>query len=135
MAISDVFKSLGTGFSEEVREFKSIIGRIRLTSDTTALGANFRKFGSSFNTYDFDAFADMARDFYEEGIMSEDPLFTVLKISGNRVAIDYNGEVRGIFTHKGKPLAFFRPDFHQSGYTSKAAELDDFRRGKNVLFS
>jgi hypothetical protein len=135
MALTNVLKSFSNGLGEEVREFKSVIRRIRLVSDTSALGANFRKFGASFNTYDFDAFTEKAREFYEDGIESVDPLYTVVHLEGNRVAIDYNCTIRGIYTHKGKPLAFFRPDYHQAGYRSKTAELADFRLGRNVLFS
>jgi pyocin large subunit-like protein len=134
MAITKVFRTIGNGFSEEVKEFRSILRRIRLTADTGALGANFRKFGVSFNTYEYDAFVKKARAFFKEAEGSDDPLFTVIDMPGNRIAIDYNGDRRGIFTRKGKPLAFFRPDFRQLGYASKEAELEDFRRGRNVLF-
>ena len=62
MALTKVLKNLGHGFHKEIKEFKSIVGRIRLTSDTSAIGANYRKFGPSFGTYDFDAFVQKARD-------------------------------------------------------------------------
>jgi len=135
MALTDVLKSFSNGLSGEVKEFKSILGRIRLTSDTSAIGANFRKYGASFSTYDFDAFVEKAKEFYAKATDSTDSLYTLVEMPGKRIAIDYNGEIRGIFTLKGKPLAFFRPDYRLSGYASKAAELDDFRHGRNVLFS
>ena len=131
MVMTRVFRSL----SEEVKEAKSIIRRIRLTADSSALGANFRAYGATFNVYDFSDFVERAREFYHDGFSSADPNYSVVEMPNNRVAIDYRGEIRGIFTRKGKPLAFFRPDFRQSGYVSKAAELADFRKGRNILFS
>jgi pyocin large subunit-like protein len=135
MALTDIFKSIGNGLSEEIQDFKSIIRRIRLTADTSALGANYRRYGPSFGVYDFGDYVKKAREFYQAGVKSEDPYYTVVELPGNRVAIDYNCELRGIFTSKGKPLAFFRHDFRNSGYESRAAELEDFKRGKHVLFS
>jgi len=134
MALSGMFKTIGDGLSEEVKEFKSLLQRIGLNRDTSALGANFRKYGHTFGTYDFSDFVERAKEFYDKGIQSGDPYYTVVELSGDRVAIDYNCEVRGIFTREGKPLAFFRHDFRQFGYTSKAAELEDFRQGERVLF-
>ena len=134
MALKDMFKTIGNGFSEEVRDFKSVIRRIRLTTDTSPLGANYRKFGPTFGTYDFSDFVAKAKEFYKTGISSQDPNYTVVDLSGGRVAIDYNCEMRGIFTGKGKPIAFFRHDFRQTGYVSKADELEDFKSGKHVLF-
>jgi hypothetical protein len=95
MALTDVFKNIGNGLSEEVKEFKSILRRIRLTADTSAIGANFRKFGPSFGTYDFDAFITKAREFYAQGMSSNDPLFTVVDAGNDRVAIDYNWIISG----------------------------------------
>lgn len=135
MALTDVFKNIGNGLSEEVREFKSILGRIRLTADSSALGANFRKFGPSFGAYDFDVYVEKAKEFYAEATASDDPLYTKVETGNGRIAIDYNGVIRAIYTRKGKPLAFFRFDYHQAGYASKADELDDFRHGKNLFFS
>jgi pyocin large subunit-like protein len=135
MALTKVFKNLGHGFQQEIKEFTSIVRRIRLTSDTSAIGANYRKFGLSFGTYDFDAFVQKAREFFAQAHESDDPHFTVLELKGHRIAIDYNGEIRGIFTRRGKPLAFFRPDYQQLGYLSRDAELADFKNGRNVLFS
>jgi hypothetical protein len=135
MALADIFKTIGNGLSEEISEFKSIIGRIRLTSDTSAIGANFRKFGPSFGTYDFDAFLVKAKEFHAQAINSKDPLYNIVDAGNNRIAIDYNCELRGIFTHKGKPLAFFRFDYSQFGYRSKSDALEDFKRGKDIPFS
>ena len=135
MALTDIFKNIGNGFGEEVREFKSIMRRIRLTADSSAIGANFRQYGASFGTYDFDAFVKRAREFFDQAMKSRTDGFIIVSVPNNRIAIDFNGEMRGIFSLKGKPLAFFRPDYRASGYASKSDELNDFRRGRNVLFS
>lgn len=134
MALTDVFKSLSNGLNEEIKEFRSVLGRIRLTADSSAIGANYRTFGTAFGAYDFDVFMDKAREFYKQGSASSDPLFTIINMSKGRIAIDYDGETRGIYTRRGKPLAFFKPDFRRSGYRTKADELADFRHGL-VLFS
>ncbi len=126
-------KNFGSGLSEDVKQFKSLLGRVRLTADTSTLGANFRKFGPSFSVYEFDAFVEKAREFFADGMESTDPYYTVIEMPDNRIAIDYNGDIRGIFTRKGKPLAFFRPDYYQSGYRSKNDELADFKKGKNLF--
>lgn len=135
MALKDVFRTIGSGLSQEIREARSIIRNVRLGADSSPLGANFRRFGSSFDVYDFSDFADKAKEFYRQGIDSENPDYTVVELPGNRVAIDYNGEIRGIYTRKGKPIAFFRHDFRQAGYASKSAELEDFKKGRHILFS
>ncbi len=127
MALKTAFKNFRMGVSEEIREVKSLLSRMSTPSENSALGANFRKFGTSFGTYDFDAFLDLSRNFYTEGMVSRDPLYTLIHMRGNRIAIDYNGEIRGIFSNKGTPLAFYRPDFRQLGYANKGEELAAFR--------
>ena len=112
---------------EEFGEVGSLIRRFRHSPSTSTLGANFRNYGPALGAYDFDAFIDMAEEFYEEGIHSDDPSYTVIRMNGDRVAIDKNGEKRGIYTRKGKPVAFFKPDFRASGYTSKEEEISAFR--------
>ena len=117
----------------EMRQASSLLRRIGLLSEKDALGANFRRFGPEFGAYDYDEFETMARDFYTEGKDSDDPYYTIVEMSDNRVAIDYNGEKRGVYDKSGNPLAFFRPNFHQLGYNSKSQELDAFRSGYSEI--
>lgn len=137
MALADMFKTLGTGLNDEIKEFKSILGRIRLTAQTNALGANYRKFGTTFGTYDYDAFVEKAGFFFHDAkrMAADNPSYTIIDMADGRIAIDYNAEVRGIYTSKGKPLAFYRPDYRQWGYNNKDDELLAFKLGKNVPFS
>ncbi len=111
----------------EIKQASSLLSRIRLTMDTSPLGANFRRYGSSFGTYDYDAFIALAKKFFTDGKHSSDPLYSVVEMADGRIAVDYNGEVRGIFTAKGKPLAFFRPDYTQAGFQSKHEEILAFQ--------
>ncbi len=121
--------------SSGIKEIPLAGALLRLTSmsqTNNALEANFLRFGASFGADDIIAFADAAIQFYEEGMKSKDPLYTIVDMGDDRIAIDYNGEVRGIYTSKGKPLAFFRPDFKKQGYATKEMELEFFKN-KNSL--
>lgn len=95
---------------------------------------NFQNYGVEFGVYSMDDFDAMARKFYEEGLKSSDPLFTVILLPKHRCGIDYNGEYRGIYEPNGTPIAFFRPNFRQFGYRSKEEELNDWRSGKNAAY-
>lgn len=130
MAIIEALKSFSSGLGDEVG---ALLGRVNYKSNGNPLGVNFRRFGPSFGTYDFDAFIEYAKRFYREGLHSNDSLYTVVEMDG-RTAIDYNGEIRGIYTERGRPLAFFRPDYRAAGYRSKSEELEGFKNGKDVAW-
>ena len=132
MALMNALRNFGSGLNEEIKEAGSLLRRIRLRADTSAIGANFPKFGSSFGVYDFDAFVALASKFYQEAMASENAFYTKVSLESGHIAVDYDSEIRGVFTKKGKPLAFFRPDYKQQGYTSKCAELQAFRAGRNI---
>ena len=132
MALMRTLKNLGSGLGGEIREAGSLLRRANYKLDSSALGINFRKFGPSFEAYEFDAFVEQAKQFYKKGIHSSDPLYTVVDLPGGRMAIDYNGEIRGIYTEKGRPLAYFRPDYRSAGYRNKAEELEDYIKGKTI---
>lgn len=115
--------------------FKEFSSKIGFGSHSNALGANFRKFGPSFGAYEYDDYIRLAQKFFHEGIDSDDALYSVKRYADGRIAIDYNGEIRGVYTRAGKPLAFFRPDFRQLGYPNKSQELQAFRSGHNELLA
>lgn len=135
MALKEFLRSIGDGLSNEVKDAGMLLQRIRLTTDTTPLGANFRKYGPSFGTYEYDAFIRRAKDFFKEGMASQDSQYTRVALGDDRVAIDYNSEIRGVFTGRGRPLAFFRPDYKELGYPSRSAELAAFKAGKSLPFN
>lgn len=95
------------------------------------LKRNFERFGREVEAKDIRDFEAMAHKFYDEGLKSSDPLYTVVLLPKHRCGIDYNGEFRGIYESDGKPLAFFRPNFRELGYLSKDEELADWRSGKS----
>lgn len=133
MSLKDVAKHFESHGAGEVNESYSLMQRIRHAPGSSAIGANFRKFGPSFGTYDFEDFLERAHEFFQDAMESDDPKYSRVDMGPDRVGIDYNGEIRGMFTRKGKPLAFFRPDFHQLGYASRSEELAAFRAGRALL--
>ncbi len=115
--------------------FSNLMGLL-ISSGTGPLGHNFRTYGTSFHAHDYNEFAALARKFYNDAMAAEgDPAYTSVKMSGKRIAIDYKGEVRGVYDRYGRPIAFFRPNFVDFGYTSKEKELADFRAGENAAFT
>lgn len=106
----------------------------RVSNRNLTLGHNFRKYGLEFGVHDYDEFINKARKFYFTALNSEEEGYTILRLSRHRVAIDYKGEMRGVYDGHGEPLAFFRPDYHELGYDTPEHELDDFRAGKSPLF-
>lgn len=124
---------MSTTLKDDIKQLFSLLRGSR-SGGRSALGDNFRRFGASFGAYDYEDYVELAQKFYHEGLNSEDPLYSVVNLSGDRIAIDYNGEIRAVYNKFGDPLAFFRPSFQQLGYTNKVQELEDFRNGKNVAY-
>ena len=103
-------------------------------SITENMKRNFDRFGRDLEAKDLRDFDAMARKFYDEGLKSSDPLYSVVLLPKHRCGIDYNGEFRGIYESDGKPLAFFKPNFRELGYSSKDDELKDWRSGANSKY-
>jgi pyocin large subunit-like protein len=99
------------------------------------MGHNFRSYGAALGAYDFEDFVEMARQFYDEAMRSRNAAFTTVRLPRGRLAIDRDGELRGVYDRHGNPLAFFRPNFRHFGYNNKEEELENFRAGRNLLFS
>lgn len=126
---------MAASLKEDIKQFFSLLRGSRSSSARNALGDNFRKFGASFGAYDFEEYVQLAQKFYHDGLDSDDERYSVVHLSDGRIAIDYNGEIRAIYTKYGDVIAFFRPSFQQLGYSNKVQELEDFRKGKNVAYS
>lgn len=118
-------KAFGDGLGDELSQFANVLGVKRPGG---AMGDNFRLYGASFGVHDFDEFADLARSFFMEAMVSDDPGYTVIDMPKGRKLVDYDGNVRGIYDKSGTPLAFFRPNYRQLGYANKDQELEDIRR-------
>ena len=126
---------MAASLKDEFKQFFSLLRTSKRPGERNALGDNFRKFGTSFGVYDYEDYVALARKFYHEALNSEDNLYSVVTLSDGRTAIDYNGEIRAVFSKYGDPIAFFRPSFQQLGYQNRIQELADFRNGKNVAYS
>jgi hypothetical protein len=122
-----------SALKEEMQQFTSLL-KNATASRSTPLGDNFRKFGPSFGVYEYDDFVELAQKFYHEGMNTMDSMYSVISLSSGRTAIDFNGEIRAVYDKFGSPIAFFRPDYKQLGYSSKIQELQDFRDGKNIAY-
>ena len=97
--------------------------------DQSAIRHNFERYGAqlgAFNMKDFDA---LARRFFSEHINSSDPRCSKVRLSDDRIGIDFNGKLRGIFDDEGEPLAFYVPDFRAEGFSTRAQELAHWRAG------
>ena len=125
MALMDIFRNLGG-------DDGNILQKLRITGNQSALASNYRTYGSSFEVTSFEDFIETAIDFYHDAMASDDPYYTKVKLPGNRVAIDYNSEVRGVFSRRGRPFAFFRPDYHALGFANRQEELEVFKSGKGI---
>lgn len=97
------------------------------------MGHNYRTYGTSFGVHDYEDYVVLARKFYREAMNSNAPEYTVVKIKGDRTAIDYNGEVRGVYDKNGEPVAFFRPNYRSLGYNNRDEELEQFRLSKTAI--
>jgi len=118
-------KALGNGLGDELSQFMNVLGSKRVGG---AMGDNYRLYGASFGVYDYEEFVDLARSFFMESMMSDDPAYTVIEMPKGRKLVDYDGNVRGIYDRSGAPVAFFRPNYRQLGYANKDQELEDIRR-------
>jgi pyocin large subunit-like protein len=115
MAIVDVLKNIGLWNSAPA-------------SETLAL--NYHKYGAQMGFGGYDEFIRRASSFYDEAkaaTTEHKPGYTRVELSGNRVAFDYQCEIRGIYKPNGKPLAFFKPNFKTAGFRNAAEELEDFK--------
>lgn len=100
----------------------------RAFSNRRMLKENFLRYGKEMGVRRFEEFERMARDFFVDGLMGDGrPDWVVVELSGGRLAIDHNGEKRGIFLRDGTPLAFFKPDFRAEGFATRRQELEAFR--------
>ena len=125
---------MSTSLKDDFKQFFSLLRGSKRPGERNALGDNFRKFGTSFGAYEYEDYVALAQKFYHDALNSEDPLYCVVNLSGDRIAVDYNGEIRAVYSKYGDPIAFFRPSFLQLGYQNKIQELEDFRSGKNVAY-
>ncbi len=103
-------------------------------SGGSTLRHNFRRYGIEFGTYDYNSFVQKARKFYRSARESTDDGYSIVEMSRNRVAVDYEGKMRGVYHTNGEPIAFFKPDYRYMGYDSRQHELEDFRSGKSAMF-
>jgi pyocin large subunit-like protein len=116
-------------------KFSRLLRGALISRKNNHMGHNFRSYGASFGAYDFDAFVNMAQRFYEDAMRAKDAGYSIIEMPRGRVAIDKDGEIRGVFDQRGNPLAFFRPSFRNFGFSSKEEELKSFRAGENILFN
>lgn len=98
------------------------------------LKKNFERYGRDMGAKDLRDFEAMARKFYDEGLKSSDPLYSVVLLPKHRCGIDYNGEFRGIYESDGRPIGFFRPNHRELGYVSKDEELEEWKSGRSARY-
>lgn len=132
MALTTI-RSMAEGLRDQWSEAVTTLEELYRPSQRSALRDNFKQYGAAFGVYNFTDFRTMARRFYEDALESNDPGYTIVQMSKHTIGIDYQGEMRGIYSGRdGEPIAFFRPNFAELGYSSKQQELEDWKKGKAV---
>lgn len=120
----------------ELKTATSVLNNLGLIPGKSMLWHNFQTYGSQLGAIDFNDFENIACVFFERAYQNSDnPDYSIVRFFDGRIGIDYKGELRGIYSIKHRPLAFFRPDFKQLGYSSKDRELADWRKGKSVFYA
>ena len=117
MSVLDILESIGLWNSQE--------------ADST-MALNYRVYGAAMGFAGYDEFVQRAKSFFDEALDATEenkPGYTRVDLSKKRIAFDYNCEIRGIYTHNGKPVAFFKPNFKAAGFRTAEEELEMFRQG------
>lgn len=123
-----VLSVLQKSLRSEVRKASQLLKRMGFSSSGSVLGANFRAYGRSFGVFDFQEFQMHARGFYEDALANAEPGYTILNLPNGRKAVDFRGEVRGIFSAEGEPLAYFRPNYKVLGFANPQDEIRAFKQ-------
>lgn len=122
-------------FQSGMQELKLVINNLGISSKKAPLRHNFMKYGVHFGAINFSDYENIARLFGERARASNSSDYSIIELPGGRVGVDFRGEVRGIYLRDGTPLAFFKPDYKQLGYSSKERELSDWRSGKSMFYA
>lgn len=107
------------------REASQMLHKLGL-GDSSMMMANFRTYGASMGFYEYNDYVSYASRIFKEA-MSNPEGFTVINLPRNRTAIDFQGKLRGVYNQFGEPIAFFKPDYQQLGYSTLQEELRDFK--------
>lgn len=95
---------------------------------TPTLRANFERYGREMEATNLEEFSMMAKDFLATASRPGVFGYTFLKLSKDVFAVDYQGEIRGIYRRNGLPIAFFKPNFKEMGFGSKEEELETWKK-------
>ncbi len=67
---------------------------------------NFRRYGVAVGAQTPERYRDIAKQFYQDMLESDDPLCSREWVGQGQLHIAYNRCYRGTFTRQGKPLSF-----------------------------
>ena len=131
MRLLDTIRHTIGAVRNQLRDSGTLLRRVGFLPTKTFIHENFHHYGDSFNVASAQEYTELAIKLYNDAKAQsgEGSHYSVIEVGYGRVAIDCNGEMRGIFSLEGKPLAFFRPDYRQLGFSSKQEELEAFRKG------
>lgn len=124
------------GIKDDIKSAAGLLNKFGLIPGKSMLHRNFAVFGAQFGAVNFNDFESMAVMLFNRAHQQKNnPDYSVVQFADGRIGVDFKGEIRGIYSSKGKALAFFKPDYMQLGYTSRERELSDWRKGKSLFYA
>ena len=105
------------------------------SSADDTLTLNYLTCGTEMGCAGYDEFVRYAKRFFDEAsaaVMKNKEGYTRVYLNSSRIALDRNGQVRGIYTPNGKPVAFFKPNFKSAGFFSPEEELQAFKQSGTI---
>ena len=124
------------GLKSDIKSATALLNKFGLIPGKSMLHSNFAAYGNQFGALSVNDFENMAVMLLNRAKQqAKNPDYSIVNFPDGRIGADFRGEVRGIYSSKGKPLAFFKPDYSQLGYSSRERELDAWRKGKSLFYA